>query len=223
MLHEQTLSEGSDIFWSNCSVDSNAYELEQNDQGNLYKDIYIAFSLFVDQVKTLVKVYNLSFSDFSNNVNYQSDDFNLTSDFSYSLKNVVTLCEVSNHSVIDVAIQPDSLWLLTQEDSNYSKAGSGLFKTSTSCSAPIFKSNVFKYNITRGSTGSNSSTLKCLQNNIWTLDDQLTIEKIEDAEHTHQALMTNDVVAERFLRKFGGEYIKDVQVDIDKNPTHFKR
>lgn len=49
---------------SNCTVSSYTYPMETNEEGTLLKSIYVAFSLCVNNSKTILKLYDLCFSGF---------------------------------------------------------------------------------------------------------------------------------------------------------------
>jgi len=62
-----------------------------------------------------------------------------------------------------------------------------------------------------------------LKNKVWTLDDQLLIEKIEDKENMNSSVMDNNMITSRLLRRYGGDYVKNIHSRLDKNSTHLKK
>lgn len=79
-----------------------------------------------------------------------------------------------------------------------------------------FRSFIDKYTIRRGEL-SPDKTEKCLKNSVWSLDDQLLLERVEDKEHIHSAIMTNEAIKSRYLRRYGGDYVENIPVEFHKN------
>lgn len=136
------------------------------------------------------------------------------------MNSIVNLTKYDNKNVVDLKLERDALWCLSCEDSHFNKTG--LFKTASGDNTALsFRSYVDKYPINDGYV-EESNTEKCLRNCVWTLDDQLLIEKIEDNEYLNDAIANNKLVQSRYLRRYGGDYVKDINFSLTKNSTDFQ-
>lgn len=207
---------------SNCKLSSHTYRMDTF-EGALQKHIYVALSVLVDKSKTLLKVFKLNFSDIRANRMNDEHTYNFRNDCNLEVSNLLHLCEHSHKSIIDLQLEADALWCLSSEDTNFNKPSTGLFKSANyDTSALPSRSSIERYDIKRNLTPE-SHIEKCLKNAVWALDDQLLLEKVEDNESIHPAVMTNQVIEGRILRRYGGSYLKDIPIQVTKHSSDFKK
>lgn len=85
-----------------------------------------------------------------------------------------------------------------------------------------FRSHIDKFTVAKGLLRKDS-TLKCLKNSVWSIDDQLLLEKVEDKENIHSSIMNNKVIKSRYLRRYGGEYVENIPISVLSSDTKFKQ
>ena len=135
-----------------------------------------------------------------------------------AFNSLLTLSGYSNKTIVDLQLQSDSLWCYAYEDLHSNKISSGF--SADKATAMPFRSFIDRYSIKKG-IFKKENTEKCLKDSVWNLDDQLLLEKIEDKENIHSAVMTKEVLANRFLRRFGGDYIKKIELENTSHSTEF--
>jgi hypothetical protein len=211
-------------FCSDCKIASHSYPMEANHVGELEKCIVVAIAVWIDNSRTLVKVERLVFSGFRANRAIDDNEYTFRSDVNLEITDLCNLSEYANKSVIDIKLESSALWCLVNEDTNYKKQSGGFHRTSEGENTAFsFRTSVERYTLKLGlNENEYFYDEKWLRNQVWTLDDQLLLEKIEDNEGLHNAVVDNQVVKSRILRRYGGDYVRDIDVNLEKNPTHFK-
>ena len=205
---------------SNGKISAYCYPTETDEDGDNHRHIYTAISVVLDHNKTLVKIYDLDFSGFENN--FEGQILNYKNDCNLEFTSLSTLCGYSNKTVVDLEIQEDSLWCLAYEDLSSNKMSNLINTDRGENTAMAFRSFIDRYTIKRGEY-SEDKTEKCLKNSVWSLDDQLLLERVEDKEHIHSAIMINETIKSRYLRRYGGNYVEKIPVDYHKDCTEFQK
>ena len=80
------------------------------------KRILIAMGVVIDDSKTLVKLFQLSFTGFRANRTTDEQHFHFRNDCALDVTTIMDLCEYSNKTVVDIELERSALWLLINED-----------------------------------------------------------------------------------------------------------
>ncbi|CAI2363566.1 unnamed protein product [Moneuplotes crassus] len=213
IMFKDGILEGPHI--SEAILSSCAYPIDSDEDGEVSLHFYISTSVVLDSNRTIVKVFDLEFCEFQ--ANFESQRIDYKNDCKGYLSNIFTHTEYSNKRIVDVQMLEDSLWCYSYELQNSSKGSSAGGST-----AMPFRSYIYKFAVTKGLLGKDS-TLKCLRNSVWSINDQLLLEKIEDKENIHSSIMNNRVIKSRYLRRFGGDYVENIPISILSSDTKFKQ
>ena len=209
----------NDRFISNWKISSKFFDIEKDEDGNLEKSFYIAISFVVDNSETSLQIYNISFSGFRADQAIDEKIFNFKTLGRPNVSWIININEYGNKTIVDVQFDEDHLWILTEELTHFNKSGLGMHKVGDhdSCSFP-YRTSIQKFRIKRTST-IDKNEYKCLKDKVWTQDDQLILEKVENNEFLDPAIVTDKQIEGRIFRRLGGEYMKDKNLCKNKNYT----
>lgn len=209
ILEDSTLSE--------AILSSYQYPVDSDFDDNVSVHFYIASSVVIDSNRTIIKTFDLEFSNLDKSIDFQTMNYKNEGEIGFT--SLLTNCEYSNKTVVDLEIQADSLWVYSYEAQNCSKSSSSS-SISGEPTAMTYRSHIDRYTVAKGNF-SKDSTPKSLKNSVWSANDQLLLERIEDKENINQAILNNQSIKSRYLRRYGGDYVENIPIEDFNQKTPF--
>ena len=183
--------------------------MQKNEDGNLEKSFYVAVSFVIDNSETIMKTYEVLFTGFRASQAIDDQVYNFKAQGKPSVNCVMSMNEYGNRTIVDVQFDENHLWILTEELAHFSKSGLGMQRLIDGDNNLFpYRTTIQKFRIRRNLI-EEPKELKWLKDAVWTQDDELVLERVENNEFIDPSVITNKHIEGRIFRRLGGEYIKN--------------